>query len=55
MQGWQSLAGSEVRVSVRSATVQGQPGFLVPSKWVQVDQESLWAPSLNHGDLGGTA
>lgn len=26
MQRWQSLAGSEVRVSVRSAAVQGWPG-----------------------------
>lgn len=30
MQRRQSLAGSEVRVSVRSAAVQGWPGVLVP-------------------------
>lgn len=30
MQRWQSLVGNEVRVSVRSAAVQDQPGVLVP-------------------------
>lgn len=44
-QRWQSFAGSEVRVSVRSAAVQGQPGVLAPRVGgLQVHQDALWVP-----------
>lgn len=35
MQRWESLAGHEVRVSVRSAAVQGQPWGPHAQRWVQ--------------------
>ncbi|XP_073742789.1 leukocyte antigen CD37 isoform X5 [Callorhinus ursinus] len=55
MQRWQSLAGSEVRVSVRSAAVQGWPGVLVPRVGVCKELRSPYgSPVRSHGDLGGT-